>query len=224
MSFSRIVEIAEDGRHLGVHRGFLTVSAEGKEIGRVPLDDIGALVATAHGLSFTNNALLALLERGAPVVLCGPNHSPKGVLWPVDGHHVQAARMRAQIDASLPMTKRLWQTIVAAKIAAQGQTLVSAGREGGTGLAAMAKRVKSGDPDNLEAQAAQRYWRALFGPAFRRDQDGGGANGLLNYGYAILRSGTARATMGAGLHPTLGMPIPTKSPRHSDLMAPRIPT
>ena len=30
-------------------------------------------------------------------------------------------------------------------------------------------------------------------------------NGLLNYGYAVLRAGVARAVMAAGFHPSLGL-------------------
>ena len=94
----RTVEIAQDGRHLSLSRGFLVVSERGEELGRVPLDDIGALVANAHGLTYSNNLLLALAERNAAVVLCGPNHLPSAIIWPVESHHVQAARMSAQIE------------------------------------------------------------------------------------------------------------------------------
>jgi len=72
-------------------------------------------------------------------------------------------------------------------------------------LTALVTKVKSGDPENIEAQGAQRYWRLLFGDAFRRDQDGGGLNGLLNYGYTVLRAATARAVVAAGLHPSIGL-------------------
>jgi CRISPR-associated protein Cas1 len=83
----RYLEIAEDGRHVSVDRGFLVVSSAHQELGRVPLDDIGALIANAHGLTYSNNALLELTRRGAPVVLCGPHHRPEAFIWPVDGHH-----------------------------------------------------------------------------------------------------------------------------------------
>lgn len=66
-------------------------------------------------------------------------------------------------------------------------------------------RVGSGDPDNIEAQAARRYWSALFGESFTRDQARPGLNTLLNYGYAILRAATARALVSAGLYPALGL-------------------
>ena len=105
----RTVEIAQDGRHISLSRGFLVVSDRGKELGRVPIDDIGALVANAHGLTYSNTLLLALAERNAPVVLCGPNHHPVAIIWPVEGHHIQAARMRAQIAAPRPLCKRLWR-------------------------------------------------------------------------------------------------------------------
>jgi CRISPR-associated protein Cas1 len=72
-------------------------------------------------------------------------------------------------------------------------------------LLALAKKVKSGDAGNLEAQGARRYWGLLFGEDFRRDQGAGGINSLLNYGYTILRSATARAVIGAGLHPSIGL-------------------
>lgn len=200
----RVVEIATDGRHLAVDRGFMTVTEKGNELGRVPLDDLAAVVANAHGLTYSNNLLVSLAARGVPVILCGPNHRPAAVVWPVEGHHAQSGRMSDQAGASAPLKKRLWQQIVQAKILAQGATLAAVGAEAG-GFRLLARKVRSGDPDNVEAEAARRYWPLLLGSAFRRDQDGDGLNGLLNYGYAVLRAATARAVMGAGLHPSLGL-------------------
>lgn len=200
----RVVEIAEDGRFISAERGFMTVSAEGREIGRVPLDDIAVLLVNAHGVTYTNNLIRELAQRAAAVVLCGPNHTPFAWLWPLVGHHAQAARMRAQIDAGKPLCKRLWQTLVQAKIEQQGAALAALGRPAG-GFRLLAREVRSGDPDNLEAQAARRYWPLVFGPDFRRDRGLPGINGLLNYGYTVLRSATARAAVSAGLHPSIGI-------------------
>lgn len=200
----RVVEVATDGRHLAVDRGFLTVADKGAEVGRIPLDDLAAVVANAHGLTYSNNLMVTLAARGVPVVLCGPNHRPAAVVWPVDGHHAQAGRMSDQAQASAPLKKRLWQQVVQAKILAQAATLTSVGAEAG-GFRLLARKVRPGDPDNVEAEAARRYWPLLLGPQFRRDTDGDGLNGLLNYGYAILRAATARAVMAAGLHPSLGL-------------------
>jgi len=200
----RVVEVATDGRHLAVDRGFLTVAEKGAEVGRIPLDDLAAVIANAHGLTYSNSLMVTLAKRGVPVVLCGANHRPAAVVWPVDGHHAQAGRMSDQAKASGPLKKRLWQQIAQAKIIAQGTTLAAVGAEAG-GFRLLARKVRPGDPDNVEAEAARRYWPLLLGPEFRRDTDGDGLNGLLNYGYAILRAATARAVMAAGLHPSLGL-------------------
>lgn len=72
-------------------------------------------------------------------------------------------------------------------------------------MRSMARRVASGDPDNLEAQAAQRYWVNLFGPTFRRDRDAEGINAVLNFGYAVIRASIARNIVASGLLPSLGV-------------------
>jgi CRISPR-associated protein Cas1 len=203
----RIVEISNDKRHLSLYRGFLLIhDTEGtkEELGRVPLDDIVALIANAHGLSYTNNLLVALAERGAPFVLCGANHNPVGMVWPVEGHHQQAHRIEAQIDCGLPLRKRLWASLVKAKVLQQAAVLKEMQVSHGY-IQALAGKVRSGDPDNLEAQAARQYWGLLFGPSFRRNREEEGLNALLNYGYMVLRAATARAVIAAGLHPSIGL-------------------
>jgi CRISP-associated protein Cas1 len=201
---SRVVEIAEDGRHLAKVRGFLTVNAHGTELGRVPLSDVAAVVASAHGITYSNNLLVALAERGAPLVICGSKHRPAAILWVVEGHHDQAGRMAEQATASRPLKKRLWAQIVSAKIESQRATLEAVGAVH-EGFFLLARKVRSGDPDNIEAQAARRYWPLLFGTDFRRDRGAGGINAMLNYVYTVLRAGAARAVMAAGLHPSLGL-------------------
>jgi len=203
----RIVEVADDRRHLFMHRGFMVVQdteGERKELGQVPLDDIAAVIANAHGLSYTNNLLVALAGRGAPFVVCAANHNAVGMLLPIEGNFEQAKRMEAQIAASLPTHKRLWATVVRSKLEQQAAALEAAGAPS-VPLSALATKVKSGDPENLEAQGARRYWGLLFGETFRRDQNAAGLNAMLNYGYTVLRATTARAIIAAGLHPSIGL-------------------
>ncbi len=200
----RIVEIAENGRHLAKARGFLTVTADKAEIGRVPIDDLGAVIASAHGITYSNNLLTALAERCIPLVVCGSNHMPAAFLWTADGHHEQAGRMADQANSPKPLRKRLWAQIVRAKILGQGSTLEAVGAPHG-GFYLLSRKVRSGDPDNVEAQAARRYWPLLFGDEFRRDRQEPGVNAMLNYAYTVLRAGAARAVMAAGLHPALGL-------------------
>ncbi len=204
---ARIVEIADDHRYLSVLRGFMVVkNTEGdrEEIGRVPLDDICALIANAHGITYSNNLLVALAERCVPFVLCGANHNAVGMIWPVDGNFQQAKRFDSQISASKPVHKRLWAEVVRSKLQQQASVLEALGLPTAP-ISALIKKVRSGDSSNIEAQAARRYWTLLFGKEFRRDRDADGINVLLNYGYTIYRAATARAVIAAGLHPTLGI-------------------
>lgn len=202
----RIVEVADDRRHLFMNRGFMVVkdTESSKELGQVPLDDIAAVIANAQGLSYTNNLLVALAERGAPFVLCAANHNAVGMLLPIEGNFEQSKRIEAQIAASLPTHKRLWAAVVRSKLEQQAAALEAAGAPTAP-LTALAAKVRSGDPDNLEAQGARRYWGLLFGDSFRRDQQGGGLNGLLNYGYTVMRATMARAIIASGLHPGIGL-------------------
>ena len=203
----RIIEVADDRRHLFLSRGFMVVQeteGERKELGQVPLDDVAAVIANAHGLSYTNNLLVALAERCAPFVLCAANHNAVGMVLPIDGNFQQAKRFDAQIAANQPLIKRLWAEIVKSKLQQQAAALEATGAPF-VPLSALVRKVRAGDPDNFEAQGARRYWGLLFGEDFRRDQQGAGLNAMLNYGYTVLRAATARAVVAAGLHPTIGL-------------------
>jgi CRISPR-associated protein Cas1 len=129
---------------------------------------------------------------------------PVGLLLPLVGNSVQNERFTAQIEASLPLKKQLWQQTIQAKIENQAYVLKESR---GTEVRNMLKwvdEVRSGDADNMEARAAVYYWANLFAN-FKRDREGEPPNNLLNYGYAILRAIVARALVASGLLPTLGI-------------------
>ena len=171
----------------------------------IPLPEVAVLVVAHPQVVMTQAVLAGLAEQGGIVVVCDAKHMPAAMLMPLAGHFVQGERFALQAKASLPTRKRLWQSLVKAKIRAQARALTDL-RGDDAGLAQLALRVRSGDPSNVEADAARRYWPALFAdPRFRRDRHGGGPNALLNYGYAALRAIVARAICAAGLHPSLGL-------------------
>ena len=200
----QIIDIATDGRHLSRDRGFLKVSQDGVEIGRTPLDQVIGVIVHAHGTTWSTSLLTELADRGAPVVLCASNHAPKSVLLPIEGHHAQGARMRAQWQAKAPMIKQAWKQVVTAKVQMQAAALAAIS-ENPAPLHMMVRKITSGDTGNIEAQAARYYWPRMMGPDFRRHADIDGENALLNYGYTVLRAATARAVVSAGLHPTIGL-------------------
>lgn len=200
----QIIDISQDGRHLSRDRGFLKVEADGAVLGRVALDQLSAVIAHAHGITWSNSLLVELANRGIPVVLCAANHQPRAMLCPIEGHHAQNARMRAQWDAPQPLIKQAWKQVVVAKIRMQAAALAAIGQPPAP-LNHIAQNVQSGDTGNAEAQAARLYWPMMMGKAFRRDADLPDINALLNYGYTVLRAATARAIVAAGLHPTIGL-------------------
>lgn len=200
----RVIDIACDGRHLSRERGFLKVSEDGAEIGRIPLDEIAAVLIHAHGTTCSASLLAELADRGAPVVFCAANHAPRSVLMPLDGHHAQGARLRAQWQAKAPLIKQAWKQVVIAKIQMQAAALEAHGQAHAP-LEMMARKVSSGDSTNLEGQAARYYWPLMMGEDFRRNRNAPDINALLNYGYTVLRAATARAIVAAGLHPGIGL-------------------
>ena len=199
----RVIDISESPARLSVRLDQLVVEMEQGSVS-APIDELAAVVVSHPAVTFTHPALAALAEAGVAVIVCDEKHSPVGMLMPLSGHHLQAERFDLQAHADLPLRKRLWKQIVHAKIGNQGKLLqLLTGAD--SGLGEMAKTVHSGDPENIEAQAARRYWSALFGPGFVRQDEKHEQNAHLNYGYAVLRATVTRAICAAGLHPSLGL-------------------
>lgn len=202
---NRIIDISEAGARLSLRNEQLVIRRDESPDATVPLEDLALLLVTHRAITLTQPLLARMSELGTVLVVCGGNHHPAGLLLPVAGHTLHTQRLRAQIAMTEPKRKRLWQSIVRAKIRAQGRTLRDLRGDDG-GLIALASRVKSGDPANVEAHAARRYWPLIFkDPEFRRRAGADGANALLNYGYAVLRAAVARAVVSSGLHPALGL-------------------
>jgi CRISPR-associated protein Cas1 len=174
----------------------------------IPIEDIGFVILDNPQITITHGTLGALVENNTAVVTCDSRHMPAGLLLPSEGNTTQSERYRNQIEASIPLRKQIWQQTIQAKIRNQAAALEKRrGKEFGNMLA-WADDVRSGDSENLEARAAVFYWDNLFAveiDKFRRDPDGDMPNSMLNYGYAILRAIIARALVGSGLLPTLGV-------------------
>ncbi|MFM8748547.1 type II CRISPR-associated endonuclease Cas1 [Rhabdaerophilum sp.] len=200
----KTIEISTPGSRLSVANRQLVIERPEMPKATLPLEDLGVVIVDDRRAIYTQSALIELMAASATLIVTGPDHLPAGMMLPLDAHHIQTERHRAQIETGEPTRKRIWQALVMAKIRQQATILSHFTGETG-GLDAMSRRVRSGDPDNLEAQAAQRYWPRLFGKDFRRDRDAKGINALLYYGYAVIRSAVARSIVAAGLIPSLGV-------------------
>ena len=191
--------------HLSTKLNQLVItSKETGEIATRPVEDLGFVILDNQQITFTQHVLQLLAENNVAVVICDIKHHPSSMLMHLDTHHIQAERFRHQIASSEPLRKQLWQQTVKAKIRNQAKVLSIAG-EPNIALLNLANKVASGDPHNLEGQAARIYWKQLFGENFYRLREGPPPNPSLNYGYSIVRAAIARAIVGSGLLPTLGI-------------------
>lgn len=173
----------------------------------IPIEDIGIVLLDNKQITITHGLLEALLANNAAVITCDSNRMPVGLLLPLSGNTTQSERFQAQIDASQPLTKQLWQQTIQSKIENQAYVLNTTRNVVVKNMLAWVNIVKSGDTNNLEARAAAYYWANIFPliPEFRRGREGIPPNNLLNYGYAILRAVVARSLVASGLLPTLGI-------------------
>ena len=200
----RVIEISNPAR-LSVRHQQLIIDLKSSGVMTVPIEDIGVLILDNHDISISQSVLVMCAEKDVMAMVCDRRHLPSGLLFPLVGHTLQTKTIVLQISSTIPTRKRIWKKIVREKIMRQAQTIRNATKKDLPELIALAARIRSGDPDNIEAQAARIYWRKLFGDEFRRKYMDGGINVLLNYGYAILRAAIARSIVGAGLHPSLGI-------------------
>jgi len=144
------------------------------------------------------------VENNDAVIICNKVHLPNGLFLNLNSHHIQQQVFKYQMAASMPLKKQLWQQTIIEKIKNQGYLLKQI-TQNKNNFDFLASKVLSGDTTNMEAVAANFYWKSFFEISFKRERFGDYPNNFLNYGYAILRAATARALSGSGLLNTLGI-------------------
>lgn len=199
----KLIDVSERSANLYIDGGLLVIQSSGERV-TIPPSEVAAVILSHPGITITGSALARLGTAGCVVMAADESRLPALVGLGVVGNTIQAERIRAQVEASRPAAKRLWQQIVRLKVLRQAKVLqITSGLD--HGLVTLSASVRSGDPENVEAQAARRYWTALMGPGFTREHAWQGFNGGLDYAYAIVRAFIARSIVAAGLHPSLGL-------------------
>ena len=169
-----------------------------------PIEDIGCVVLENQMISITLPLLNELVKNNVAVILCDNKMMPTSMLQNLDANTTQAESLKFQLAVTEPMKKQVWKQIIESKIKNQAAVLALAGKNKDI-LKPYYNNVKSGDSDNREGLAAKIYWNSLLGNSFKREREGCSPNSLLNYGYSILRAAVARALLGSGLLPNLGI-------------------
>lgn len=177
---------------------------ESSEVITRPIEDIGFVIIENPMVRMSVPLLNAFADNNVGVVFCDDKQMPKSMLMNLDANTTQQEAYRFQIGASQPTKKQIWKQIVEAKIKNQAALLNKLGKNGNV-LKPYYSNVASGDSTNREGTAARIYWTELMGENFIRAREGDVPNNLLNYGYTILRAAVARAIMGSGMLPALGV-------------------
>ena len=185
-------------------REHFSLAIEQSQTAFVPFEDIAVIVLAHREITVTHPVLSACGEYGISLFASGDNHQPNAVLLPFLQHSRAVRMQRLQLDVDRPTAKRAWAEIVKAKINNQVFVLKAFELDVSERLASHSRRVRSGDPDNLEAQAAAAYFPALFGRNFNRAQTSW-VNSALDYGYAVMRGACARALVAHGMLPSIGL-------------------
>jgi len=200
----RVIDISSKS-YIHIKNSQLVIIIENEVAGSIPVEDLGVLILQHPGITLSIAVVTICQKNNVIIVFCDENHLPSSTLLPLaTGHSLHSKILANQICVKLTLKKRLWKKIVSLKIEEQYKTLIYCG-EKSERIKKLSREVKSGDPENFEAQAARIYWKMLLGANFKRDVEKDGINSLLNYGYTIMRALFARAIVAGGLHPTLGL-------------------
>lgn len=173
----------------------------------IPVAEV-AVILVGMKVALSAAVLHRLAEADVAVLFCDWRGIPEGGCYLWSDHGRVAARHRAQAEVSLPRKKNAWARLIRAKIEGQASVLENLKIRGSGELLALADQVRSGDPGNVEAQAARLYWSRALGKGVGRQPAAGqliGANACLDYGYSVLRGHLMRAVLAAGLAPALGV-------------------
>ncbi len=194
----RVIDLLEYSGAIATNAG--RIVAGGQEF---PLDDV-ACILTGTNTQWSSGVVSMAAKYDVSLLACDWRGVPIAATLPWSDNSRVATRQRAQADLSLPRRKNAWMRIIRAKVRGQADNLPQIDAQ--ERLLDLAKRVRSGDPENLEAQAARTYWSKVFHPEqFSRNRELPGRNAQLNYGYTVLRGFIIRAICSSGLSPTLSV-------------------
>lgn len=187
-----------------LRREHFSLVVEQEQAARVPFEDIAVIVLNHREITLTHPVLSACGEYGIGLFATGDNHQPSGVFLPFLTHSRATRMQRMQLDIDKPSAKRAWAEVVKVKIANQAACLRLARLGDHERLDSYSRRVRSGDTENMEAQASAYYFPQLFGSGFHRAQERW-SNAALDYGYAVLRGAIARGLVAHGFLPSIGL-------------------
>lgn len=172
---------------------------------QIPIDDIRILILGNTRSVITSYAINELNKKHVKIITCDEKGMPVGEYCGYHENVHQNANLQKQISWTDDLKKHLWKKIVSAKIINQHQALPKDIRLEFLKLQELSDKVKLGDPENIEGQAARQYFPRMYGKEFKRSNEELLINAHLNYGYSILLSAVSREIVAAGYLTQLGV-------------------
>lgn len=187
--------------YLSVKNNQLFLESNGLKVD-YPLEDINSIMIENLETTISTYTLSQFAQKGILTFICDKEHTPCGIVLPYCQHYQTLNQYNLQVNASRPLIKQIWQSIIKNKIHNQNIVLNIFG--GKDKLLDLKQSVLSGDTTNNEASASLIYFKELFGKNFIRREDNA-INSFLNYGYSIIRGFVCRSIVCHGLMPFMGI-------------------
>lgn len=198
--------IIYNGERLNIKDEWLIVTLEDGKSKQIPLEDLYCLVIDNRNLMISVPTLSALAKYRVHVIITDEKHLPVSQIYPLNTNYHCYRIFKKQAAMDEEFKGRIWQKIIRRKILNQAQCLENqwGEQEAIDRLRELADEVEFGDSGNREGISAKLYFRNLYGSNFVRMADDN-INALLNYGYAIIRSGVAKALVSHGFNCVIGV-------------------
>ncbi len=199
-----ILHITKQGSYISIDKGILFCEIKKtNEIYKLPINDIKAIIVCTPAVSFSNNAIAALLKNNVVIQHCDRTFQPIGWSVPL-ARIVKTKVFKNQISQNEEFTTKLWKKIVKQKAFNQAMVLDFMGCDTHNLYNLINKPLMN------EANIAKKYWQDYFfylsEPMKREHQNAQSfENACLNYGYAILKTIIYRSILVHGLLPNLGI-------------------
>ena len=199
-----IVHVTKAGSYISIDKGLLFCEVKSEqEQHKLPLDDIKAVIICTPAVSFSNNAIAALLKRNVVIQHCDRMFQPIGWSVPL-ARIIKTKVFKNQIMQNEEFTQKLWKKIVRQKVLNQAKVLDLIGCD----TVHLYNLINK--PLLNEANIAKQYWHDYFfclkEPMKREHKNAQNfENACLNYGYAVLKTIIYRSILIHGLLPNLGI-------------------
>ena len=198
--------IIYNGERLNVKDNWLIISMEDGKTKKIPIEDLYCVVIDNRELSLSVPTLSELAKYRVHVIVSNEKHLPVAQLYPLNTNYHCFRVLKKQLAMDECFKDEIWRRIIKAKIQNQASCLCNQWVDLDVikRMELMAKEVIPGDKGNREAISAKMYFRNLFGSGFIRMTDDS-INALLDYGYAIIRSGVAKSLVAHGFNCVIGV-------------------